>query len=150
MRLNIIVCAIVAILAVASEAKPQSIPAPTGPPAFADPVRFTVADIVQGLDYDLRFVEADQTRPGKELLVYLPTVNLVTVGRWHPTKHGVGGVLPGAGICVEAWKSLTVYLNVWNFNTLGDADGDGIDDWVLYLQDGTVDHYRGRGLNVCR
>lgn len=127
-----------------------TLPIPSGPPVFDGPVSMNIAAVTGGYDYDLRGVEADTSQPGKEVLVYLPTLWAFSVGRWHQTKHGVGGQLPGAGLCVEPWTPILAHGPVWHFNTDADFTGDGLDDFVVYLQDGTVDLYTGRGLQVCR
>lgn len=126
-----------------------AIPAPT-PSAFDTPLRMQITDVTGGFDFDLRGIEAEPTRPGREVLVYLPTLWVFSVGRWHESKHGVGGQLPGPGLCVEAWTPILQAGPVWHFNTSADFTGDGRDDFVVYLQNGTVDLYVGRGLLACR
>lgn len=134
----------------AAEAQIVTIPAPNGDQGFAPFFEADISPVTQGMEFDLRLVEADPLRPGKEILLFLITLHQVSVGRWHPTKHGVGGIFAGPGLCMENWTSLDMAVGEWNFNTHGDATGDGIDDWVLYLQTGSVKVYPGRGLNVCR
>lgn len=127
-----------------------TIPIPSTPPVFDGPISMNIAAVTGGYDYDLRGIEADTARPGKEVLVYLPTLWAFSVGRWHPTKHGVGGQLSGPGLCVESWTPILTRGAVWHYNASADFTGDGIDDFVIYLQDGTVDVYTGRGLLACR
>lgn len=139
------------LVALASPAVAQSIPVPSGPTAFVVPQSpIDISYITLGADYDLRPIEADPARPGRELLVYLPSLWVFSAGRWHPEKHGVGGTLAGPGICLEAWTPITIAGPVWHYNTDGDVTGDGLDDFVIYRQDGTADLYVGRGLSVCR
>ena len=126
-----------------------AIPAPT-PSAFDTPLRMQITDVTGGFDFDLRGIEAEPTRPGREVLVYLPTLWVFSVGRWHESKHGVGGQLPGPGLCDEQWSLVQPPGAVWHYNATMDVTGDGLTDFVIYLQDGSMDVYAGRGLSTCR
>jgi hypothetical protein len=130
-----------------------TIPSPNGPPPFTLHSTHTILEVTQGEAFDLRAIEAAPDLPGRELLLYVPHFSAVTVGRWHPTKHGIGGLLPGAGFCFENWAPLRLKDGVWNYfpATTGDLDGDGIDDWFISRDSGEIDLYKGRGISsVCR
>lgn len=111
-----------------------------------------ITNTLNGFDYVLSSVEAAPWSPGKEVLFWVPGLWQFSVGRWHPTKHGVGGTLPGAGLCLEPWNAITIRGAVWHFQTIGDfLGGDGIDDFLIYLPFGsTLDPYQGLGLSVCK
>lgn len=109
-----------------------------------------IANVLYGFDYNITSVEADPSVPGREIHVYVPGMWMITVGRMHPTKHGVYGTLPGPGLCLEPWTFITNRGPVWHFNSVGDFTGDGRDDFIVYFTSGLVDIYQGVGLSVCK
>lgn len=117
---------------------------------FGSPSAINIDYVTFGMAYEIRGVEAMPDNPGNEILVFLPANWVFTVGRWHPTKHGFSGGLPGPGLCVEQWSLVQPHGAVWHYNATMDVTGDGLTDFVIYLQDGSVDVYAGRGLSTCR
>lgn len=111
-----------------------------------------ITTTLNGFDYVLSSAEAWPANPGKEVLMWVPGLWKFSVGRWHPSKHGVGGTIAGPGLCLEAWTDIVIRGNVWHFQTVGDfVGGDGIDDFLIYLPFGsTLDPYQGLGLTVCK
>lgn len=117
---------------------------------FNPPTTTNINYVTFGLSYEIRGVEAMLDNPGNEILVFLPANWVFTVGRWHPTKHGFSGGMAGPGLCVEPWTTMEPHGPVWHYNATLDVTGDGLSDFVVYLQDGSVDVYAGRGLSSCR
>lgn len=109
-----------------------------------------IAKALFGYDYYLTSVEADNTIPGREVHVYVPGLWMFASGRWHPTKHGLEGLLPGPGLCLERWNFIQMRGPVWYYNAVGDFTNDGRDDFIVYFASGSVDIYRGVGLTVCK
>lgn len=110
-----------------------------------------ITNTLGGYDYHLTAVEADPTIPGKEVLFWVPGLWMFSVGRWHPTKHGVYGALNGAGLCLEPWTYIVPRGSTWHFNSVGDFLGaDGLDDFLVYVATGQLDPYQGLGLNKCK
>lgn len=105
---------------------------------------------VHGYDYVMQSVEVDPTSAGREVLVWVPGMWMLSVGRMHPTKHGAYGTLPGPGLCLEPWTFITNRGPVWHYNAFGDFTNDGRDDFIVYFASGSVDIYRGVGLTVCK
>lgn len=110
-----------------------------------------ISNTLGGYDYHLTAVEADPAIAGKEILFWVPGLWMFSVGRWHPTKHGAYGSLPGPGLCLEPWTFLVPRGPVWHFQSVGDFYGnDGIDDFLVYIASGQIDPYQGVGLNLCK
>lgn len=127
-------------------------PAPTpgsGPFEALSPL--SLADTVGGADFFLEDVEGDPTVPGREVIAILPGAWAISVGRWHPAKHGVGGALAGPGLCLEGWTPIAQHGPVWHVYSVGDFTSDGYADVIVYtLGPSDVWVYRGRGLKACR
>jgi hypothetical protein len=118
--------------------------------AFSGPQWFNITSVTNGFDYYLIPAEMAPDIAGREIVLFIPSFQLITAGRWHPSKHGIGGLLNGPGLCVEGWTSFTIDANAWNTAITGDMDGDNITDWLVYSTAGNVILHKGLPLSACR
>lgn len=118
--------------------------------AFVPQPMVQIDYVTGGQPVHLLSIEADPTHVGSEVLVYLPGAWIVSIGRWHPTKRGVGGSILGPGLCVEPWTLITVAGPVWHYVSVLDGDGDGREEFLVWTDDGRVFPYTSTGLHACR
>jgi hypothetical protein len=119
--------------------------APAAAQSFTPGAHVDLSAVTQGRPYSIWAVDVDPAFPGDELIIDFYSDNRITVARYHPSKHGPQGSLPGAGVCAEAETSTAP---AWR--AAGDLNGDGKADFLLYWPDGMAVPQFGVGFTTCR
>jgi hypothetical protein len=107
----------------------------------AQPV-IDISWITQGLPATFIIADVYPSRPGSELVIWIPQAWMVTTAVQHPTRSGYAGMVPAPGICYEPWRGLGVITpGQWHIREVGDVTGDGRADWVFYTEAGLIQVY---------